>query len=70
MHVLLSSRLSLVLFAERLSSNAMQQKTPAAILATHGRQGPPGPPGNDGSPGPTGEPGPPGPQGRTQRLSD
>lgn len=40
---------------------------PAAILATHGCQGPPCLPGNDGSPGPPGEPGPPGPQGRSQK---
>lgn len=49
---------------EKLSSVAMQQKTPAGILASQ-VQGPPGPRGKDGLPGPPGEPGPPGPQGRS-----
>lgn len=56
-------------FSERYSESSVQ-KTPAAILAAQGRQGPPGPPGNDGSPGPPGESGPPGPQGRSQNQKD
>lgn len=53
-------------FVDKLSSYSTLQKTPAAILATHGRQGPPGPPGNDGFPGPPGEPGSSGPPGMTE----
>lgn len=51
-------------FAEKISTTAMLQKTPAGILASQ-IQGPPGAPGKDGLPGPPGEPGPPGPQGKS-----
>ncbi|KAK9541681.1 hypothetical protein VZT92_001705 [Zoarces viviparus] len=49
-------------FEEKLSSTAVQQKTPAGILASQ-IHGPPGPPGKDGLPGTPGEPGPPGTHG-------
>lgn len=51
--------------AERLLSSAVQQKTPAGIVASQFK-GPPGPPGKVGLPGPPGEPGPPGPHGRSK----